>query len=56
VFVTDTLGRYVTRVPVGPEVEIGPGHHHVARFDLACVRDQVYRRPHPKELMPRNHV
>jgi uncharacterized protein YbgA (DUF1722 family)/uncharacterized protein YbbK (DUF523 family) len=31
-------------------------NHYVARFDLAYVRDQVYLRPHPKELMLRNHV
>jgi uncharacterized protein YbgA (DUF1722 family)/uncharacterized protein YbbK (DUF523 family) len=31
-------------------------NHHVARFDVAYVRDQVYLRPHPKELMLRNHV
>jgi uncharacterized protein YbgA (DUF1722 family)/uncharacterized protein YbbK (DUF523 family) len=30
--------------------------HYVTRFDLAYVRDQVYLRPHPKELMLRNHV
>ena len=31
-------------------------NHHVARFDSAYVRDQIYLRPHPKELMLRNHV
>jgi len=31
-------------------------NHHVGRFDVAYVRDQVYLRPHPKELMLRNHV
>lgn len=31
-------------------------NHHVARFDVAYVRDQVYLRPHPKELMLLNHV
>jgi uncharacterized protein YbgA (DUF1722 family) len=31
-------------------------NHYVARFDLPCVQDQVYLRPHPKELMLRNHV
>jgi uncharacterized protein YbgA (DUF1722 family)/uncharacterized protein YbbK (DUF523 family) len=31
-------------------------NHHVARFDTAYVRDQIYLRPHPKELMLRNHV
>jgi uncharacterized protein YbgA (DUF1722 family)/uncharacterized protein YbbK (DUF523 family) len=31
-------------------------NHYVARFDVAYVRDQVYLRPHPKELMLRNHV
>jgi uncharacterized protein YbgA (DUF1722 family)/uncharacterized protein YbbK (DUF523 family) len=31
-------------------------NHHVARLDIADVRDQIYLRPHPKELMLRNHV
>ena len=31
-------------------------NHYVTRFDLAYIRDQVYLRPHPKELMLRNHV
>jgi uncharacterized protein YbgA (DUF1722 family)/uncharacterized protein YbbK (DUF523 family) len=31
-------------------------NHYVARFDIAHVREQVYLRPHPKELMLRNHV
>jgi uncharacterized protein YbgA (DUF1722 family)/uncharacterized protein YbbK (DUF523 family) len=31
-------------------------NHHVARFEVACARDQVYLHPHPKELMLRNHV
>ncbi len=31
-------------------------NHYVARFDVADVRDQIYLRPHPKELMLRNHV
>ena len=31
-------------------------NHHVACFDVAYVRDQIYLRPHPKELMLRNHV
>jgi uncharacterized protein YbgA (DUF1722 family)/uncharacterized protein YbbK (DUF523 family) len=31
-------------------------NHYVARFDVAYVRDQIYLRPHPKELMLRNHV
>ena len=31
-------------------------NHYVNRFDLAYIRDQVYLRPHPKELMLRNHV
>ena len=31
-------------------------NHYVARFDVGYVRDQVYLRPHPKELMLRNHV
>jgi uncharacterized protein YbgA (DUF1722 family) len=31
-------------------------NHYVARFDVAYIRDQIYLRPHPKELMLRNHV
>lgn len=31
-------------------------NHHVARFGVARLRDQVYLHPHPKELMLRNHV
>ena len=31
-------------------------NHHIARFDVAYLRDQIYLRPHPKELMLRNHV
>ena len=31
-------------------------NHYVARFEVAYVRDQIYLRPHPKELMLRNHV
>ena len=31
-------------------------NHYVARYDVAYVRDQIYLRPHPKELMLRNHV
>jgi uncharacterized protein YbgA (DUF1722 family) len=31
-------------------------NHYVARFGVAYVRDQIYLRPHPKELMLRNHV
>lgn len=31
-------------------------NHYVTRFDVAYVRDQIYLRPHPKELMLRNHV
>ncbi|MBW2371160.1 MAG: DUF523 and DUF1722 domain-containing protein [Deltaproteobacteria bacterium] len=30
--------------------------HHVERCDIACLRDQHYLAPHPKELMLRNHV
>jgi uncharacterized protein YbgA (DUF1722 family)/uncharacterized protein YbbK (DUF523 family) len=30
--------------------------HHVRRFGVAYLADQVYLRPHPKELMLRNHV
>ena len=31
-------------------------NHHVARFDVTDIRDQLYLRPHPKELMLHNHV
>jgi uncharacterized protein YbgA (DUF1722 family) len=31
-------------------------NHHAARHDVPYVRDQIYLRPHPKELMLRNHV
>jgi uncharacterized protein YbgA (DUF1722 family)/uncharacterized protein YbbK (DUF523 family) len=31
-------------------------NHFAARVDVPYVRDQVYLRPHPKELMLRNHV
>lgn len=31
-------------------------NHYVAHFDVAYIADQVYLRPHPKELMLRNHV
>ena len=30
--------------------------HHVRRFSVEYLADQVYLRPHPKELMLRNHV
>jgi uncharacterized protein YbgA (DUF1722 family) len=30
--------------------------HHVARFGVAYVADQLYLSPHPKELMLRNHL
>jgi uncharacterized protein YbgA (DUF1722 family)/uncharacterized protein YbbK (DUF523 family) len=30
--------------------------HHVRKFDVDYIRDQVYLNPHPKELMLRNHV
>jgi uncharacterized protein YbgA (DUF1722 family)/uncharacterized protein YbbK (DUF523 family) len=30
--------------------------HHVRRFSVTYLADQVYLRPHPKELMLRNHV
>jgi uncharacterized protein YbgA (DUF1722 family)/uncharacterized protein YbbK (DUF523 family) len=31
-------------------------NHHAARLDVTYLRDQVYLRPHPKELMLRNHA
>jgi uncharacterized protein YbgA (DUF1722 family)/uncharacterized protein YbbK (DUF523 family) len=31
-------------------------NHYVAHFEVAYIRDQIYLRPHPKELMLRNHV
>jgi uncharacterized protein YbgA (DUF1722 family) len=30
--------------------------HHIRRCDVAYLADQVYLRPHPVELMLRNHV
>jgi uncharacterized protein YbgA (DUF1722 family)/uncharacterized protein YbbK (DUF523 family) len=30
--------------------------HHVRRFEVAYLADQVYLQPHPKELMLRNHA
>jgi uncharacterized protein YbgA (DUF1722 family) len=30
--------------------------HYVRRFDVAYLRGQIYLKPHPKELMLRNHV
>jgi len=30
--------------------------HHLRRFAVPYVRDQIYLNPHPKELMLRNHV
>jgi uncharacterized protein YbgA (DUF1722 family) len=30
--------------------------HHVRRLNVTYLADQVYLRPHPKELMLRNHV
>jgi len=30
--------------------------HHVRRFGVTYLADQVYLNPHPKELMLRNHV
>ncbi len=30
--------------------------HYVRLLDVACLRDQVYLNPHPKELALRNHV
>jgi uncharacterized protein YbgA (DUF1722 family) len=31
-------------------------NHRVGRFNVTYLADQVYLRPHPKELMLRNHV
>ena len=31
-------------------------NHHLARIRVPYLRDQIYLRPHPKELMLRNHV
>ena len=31
-------------------------NHHVARFEIGYVADQIYLHPHPKELMLRNHT
>lgn len=30
--------------------------HYVEKFDIAYIKDQVYLKPHPKELMLLNHV
>lgn len=39
-----------------PDLEIRVGVSACLLGDLAYVRDQVYLRPHPKELMLPNHV
>lgn len=31
-------------------------NHHAARFEVGYLREQIYLRPHPKELMLRNRV
>ena len=31
-------------------------NHYVARFEVTYIADQIYLRPHPKELMLRNHL
>jgi uncharacterized protein YbgA (DUF1722 family) len=31
-------------------------NHYVEKLEVEYVRDQIYLRPHPKELMLRNHV
>jgi uncharacterized protein YbbK (DUF523 family)/uncharacterized protein YbgA (DUF1722 family) len=41
------------RAPATPRTHVD---RRVARFDVQEVRDEVYLRPHPKELMLRNHV
>jgi uncharacterized protein YbgA (DUF1722 family) len=30
--------------------------HHIRRRGVPCLADQVYLRPHPVELMLRNHL
>ena len=30
--------------------------HYVRKYDVPYLRGQLYLEPHPKELMPRNHV
>ncbi len=49
------IGDYATGL-VPLVVPITLINHYVARFEVAYVRDQIYLRPHPKELMLRNHV
>ena len=49
------IGDYATGL-VPLVVPITLINHHVARLDVADVRDQIYLHPHPKELMLRNHV
>ena len=49
------IGDYAARL-VPLMVPLTLINHYVARFDVADVRDQIYLRPHPKELMLRNHV
>jgi uncharacterized protein YbgA (DUF1722 family)/uncharacterized protein YbbK (DUF523 family) len=49
------IGDYAAgRVPL--VVPITLINHHGARLDVAYVQDQIYLRPHPQELMLRNHV
>ena len=51
----DVIGDYAAGL-VPLVVPITLINHYVARFEVAYVRDQIYLRPHPKELMLRNHV
>lgn len=50
--VIEEYGRELTPLVV----PIALIRHHVRRFSVAYLADQVYLHPHPKELMLRNHV
>ena len=65
--ITGVLGRHFASVSVCRDMEIGLivpitliNHdlinHDVTRFEVAYVADQVYPRPHPEDLMLRNHI
>jgi uncharacterized protein YbgA (DUF1722 family)/uncharacterized protein YbbK (DUF523 family) len=51
----EVIGEY-GRGLVPLVVPIALIRHHVRRFSATYLADQVYLRPHPKELMLRNHV
>jgi uncharacterized protein YbgA (DUF1722 family) len=49
--ITDYAGGLVPLI-----VPITLINHYVARFEVTYIADQIYLRPHPKELMLRNHL